>query len=378
VIIKEIKLPFYAKAIFFFIGLLALLALLYIARGIIVPLLFSVIIAIVLHPVVIFFVQLKINRVVARVITLFLTFLVIVAFGTLLFSQASLFSESWPLLVDKFTELLNQAITWASGYFDINPHKIHDWITETRGELINTSSAGIGQTLLGVGSALVVLFLVPVYVFLLLFYHPLLIDFIHKLFGTGNQSQVREIVTQTKTVIQRYLIGLIIEAAIIAALETATLLILGIEYALLLGIIGALLNLIPYIGGIVAVALPMMVALVTKQSGWYAFYVMVIYYIIQLIDNNYIVPKIVASKVKINALFSIIVVIVGNALWGVPGMFLSIPLLAIIKLIFDHIEPLKPWGFLLGDTMPPLLIIKPIFKKKSQRSNHSSISHDEG
>jgi predicted PurR-regulated permease PerM len=378
VIIKEIKLPFYAKAIFFFIGLLALLALLYIARGIIVPLLFSVIIAIVLHPVVIFFVQLKINRVVAIVITLFLTFLVIVAFGTLLFSQASLFSESWPLLVDKFTELLNQAITWASGYFDINPHKIHDWITETRGELINTSSAGIGQTLLGVGSALVVLFLVPVYVFLLLFYHPLLIDFIHKLFGTGNQSQVREIVTQTKTVIQRYLIGLIIEAAIIAALETATLLILGIEYALLLGIIGALLNLIPYIGGIVAVALPMMVALVTKQSGWYAFYVMVIYYIIQLIDNNYIVPKIVASKVKINALFSIIVVIVGNALWGVPGMFLSIPLLAIIKLIFDHIEPLKPWGFLLGDTMPPLLIIKPIFKKKSQRSNHSSISHDEG
>jgi predicted PurR-regulated permease PerM len=378
VIIKEIKLPFYTKAIFFFIGLLALLALLYIARGIIVPLLFSVIIAIVLHPVVIFFVQLKINRVVAIVITLFLTFLVIVAFGTLLFSQASLFSESWPLLVDKFTELLNQAITWASGYFDINPHKIHDWITETRGELINTSSAGIGQTLLGVGSALVVLFLVPVYVFLLLFYHPLLIDFIHKLFGTGNQSQVREIVTQTKTVIQRYLIGLIIEAAIIAALETATLLILGIEYALLLGIIGALLNLIPYIGGIVAVALPMMVALVTKQSGWYAFYVMVIYYIIQLIDNNYIVPKIVASKVKINALFSIIVVIVGNALWGVPGMFLSIPLLAIIKLIFDHIEPLKPWGFLLGDTMPPLLIIKPIFKKKSQRSNHSSISHDEG
>lgn len=375
---KEIKLPFYAKAVFFFIGLLALLALLYIARGIIVPLLFSVIIAIVLHPVVNFFVQLKINRVVAIVITLFLTFLVIVAFGTLLFSQASRFSESWPLLVDKFTELLNQAITWASGYFDINPHKIRDWITETRGELINTSSAGIGQTLLGVGSALVVLFLVPVYIFLLLFYHPLLIDFIHKLFGTVNQSQVREIVTQTKTVIQRYLIGLIIEAAIIAALETATLLILGIEYAILLGIIGALLNLIPYIGGIVAVALPMMVALVTKQSGWYAFYILIIYYIIQLIDNNYIVPKIVASKVKINALFSIIVVIVGNAIWGVPGMFLSIPLLAIVKLIFDHIEPLKPWGFLLGDTMPHLLIIKPIFKKKSQQSTHASTSYDKG
>jgi predicted PurR-regulated permease PerM len=145
-------------------------------------------------------------------------------------------------------------------------------------------------------------------------------------------------------------------------------LILGIDYAILLGVIGALLNVIPYIGGLVSVALPMMVALVTKSSAWYAIYVMAIYYFIQLIDNNYIVPKIVASKVRINALFSIIAVIVGNALWGIPGMFLSIPLLAIIKLIFDHIESLKPWGFLLGDTMPPLLVIKQIFKKPNTKS----------
>ena len=120
---------------------------------------------------------------------------------------------------------------------------------------------------------------------------------------------------------------------------------------------------IPYLGGIVAVALPMMVALVTKDSPMYALYVMIAYYLIQLFDNNYIVPVIVASKVKINAIFSIIVVIAGNALWGIPGMFLSIPILAIVKLICDHIEPLKPWGYLLGDTMPPLLEINKILKK---------------
>jgi predicted PurR-regulated permease PerM len=146
-------------------------------------------------------------------------------------------------------------------------------------------------------------------------------------------------------------------------MDTAALLILGIEYALLLGILGALLNMIPYIGGLVAVAMPMMVALVTKSSLIYVLYVLIAYYIIQLIDNNYIVPIIVASKVKINALFSIIVVIAGNALWGIPGMFISLPILAIIKLICDHIEPLKPWGFLLGDTMPPILEIKTILKK---------------
>ncbi|MDF1517340.1 MAG: AI-2E family transporter, partial [Lutibacter sp.] len=160
-----------------------------------------------------------------------------------------------------------------------------------------------------------------------------------------------------------YLAGLVIEAIIVAILNIAALFALGIEYAILLGIIGALLNVIPYIGGLVAVALPMAVALATKDSGMYALYVLAIYYIIQLIDNNLIVPLIVSSKVKINALFAIIVVFVGNALWGISGMFLSIPLLAIIKVIFDHIEPLKPWGFLLGDTMPENPIIRPIIKK---------------
>ncbi|MDP4208205.1 MAG: AI-2E family transporter [Bacteroidota bacterium] len=207
---------------------------------------------------------------------------------------------------------------------------------------------------------MVILFLIPVYVFMILFYQPLLLEFIHKLFGTNYQSHVSEIVTQTKTLIQRYLTGLAIEALLVAILNIGALLALGIDYAILLGIIGALLNVIPYIGGIVAVALPMMVALATKSTAWYAVYVLVSYYFIQLIDNNYIVPKIVASKVKINAFFSIIAVIAGNALWGIAGMFLSIPLLAIVKLIFDHIEPLKPWGYLLGDTMPSTLKIKPI------------------
>ena len=359
---KDSKFPFLVKVILFFIGLCALLAILYIAKGIIVPLVFAIIIAIVLHPIVNYLVRKKINRLLAIIITLFLTFLVIAGFSTLLFWQASRFSESWPILVDKFTALLNQAITWASGYFDINHQKINDWITNTKGELINTSSAAIGKTLLNVGNMIVVLVLLPVYIFMLLFYHPIILEFIHRLFGTSNQSEVSEIITKTKTVIQRYLIGLVIEAFIIATLNSVALLILGIDYAILLGIIGALLNVIPYIGGIIGVTIFMIIAFVTK-SPVYIIYVIAIYSIIQFVDNHYIVPKIVASKVKINALFAIVVVIAGNALWGIPGMFLSIPLLAIVKLIFDHIESLKPWGFLLGDTMPPLVKIKPIFKK---------------
>jgi len=361
--IDEIKFPFYAKLTIFIIGLIGLVAILYIGKSIIVPLVFAIIMAILLSPVVNFLVRKRINRIVAIFIALFLTFIVIAGFGVLLFSQASRFTDSWPVLVVKFTDIFNDAIIWASGYLDIDPQKIHIWITKTQSEIINTSTTAIGQTLVTIGTGVMIAFLLPLYVFLILYYRPILHDFIRRLFKEGHQSQVSEVVSQIKNVIQRYLVGLIIETFIVAGMQITTLFVLGIEYAILLGIIGALLNLIPYIGGIVAVALPMIVALATKDSAWFAIYVLVIYYIIQLIDNNFIVPYIVASKVKINALFSIIVVLVGNAIWGIPGMFLSIPLLAIVKLIFDHIESMKPWGFLLGDTMPSILKIDPIIKK---------------
>lgn len=360
---EELKVPFYAKVTILLVGIIALLAIMYIAKGIIIPVVFAIIIAIVLHPVVNFMVRLKINRVLAIILTMFLTFLVIAAFGAVFIAQAGRFGESWPVLVEKFTSLLNQNIADAADYFNKDPQKIHDWITKTQGDIINVSTAAIGQTIVILGNGLVVLLLIPFYIFMILFYQPLLVEFIRRLSGANYQSHVRQLVSQIKTVIQRYLVGLVIEAALMAAMNTAALLLLGIEYAFILGILAAVLNVIPYIGGIIAVAMPMMVALVTKPSPWYAFYIMVAYYIIQLIDNHYIVPYIVASKIKINALFSVIIVLVGNALWGIPGMFLSMPILAIIKLICDHIEPLKPWGFLLGDTMPPILKIKKIFSK---------------
>jgi predicted PurR-regulated permease PerM len=351
---RDYILPFYIKASLFFIGLCALIAILYVAQSIIIPLIFAFIIAILLSPVVSLFVRLKVNRILAIAMTLLLTIIIIFACGAFVVSQASLFADSWPTVVEKFTLLLNNTISQAAIYFDVKPQHIHEWINKTQGELINFNGAAVGQTLMSVGGAVAVLFIIPVYIFVILYYQPLLLEFIRRLFADNHQTEVTEIVSQTKTVVQRYLVGLIIEAAIIATLDASALLILGIDYAILLGIIAAFLNMIPYIGGIVAVALPMMVALATKESPWSAVYILISYYVIQLFDNNYVVPKIVASKVKINALFSIIVVLVGNMLWGVPGMFLSIPLLAIIKLIFDHIESLKPWGFLLGDAMPPL------------------------
>jgi predicted PurR-regulated permease PerM len=362
---KELKPPFYAKVTVILIGLFVLTWILFYTQAIIVPLIFSMILAILLHPVVLFFQKLKINRVVSILITLTLAFAILTIVGIFIISQASMFGEAWPKMVEKLTDLLNKLTSWASGYFDISPWKITTWISQAKDELIDIPT--IGHTLISVGSSMFLLILIPVYIFMLLFYQPLLLEFLFRLFGTKNQPQMSEIIQQIKTLIQRYLLGLIIEAVLIAILNSIGLFALGIEYAILIGIIGALLNVIPYLGGIVGVAIPMVIALITKPSPLYPLYVLAVYYFIQLIDNNYIVPMIVASRVKINALVSIITVLAFGALWGIPGMFLSIPITAIIKLIFDHIEHLKPWGFLLGDDIPTIGMIRfPTRRKKSQ------------
>lgn len=347
---NEIKFPISVKAPLIFMGLVALIAVLYIAKGIIIPLVFATIIAIVLHPIVNLFVRIGIYRILAIIITLLLTFAIIAALGLLLFSQASRFTESVPKLVDKFTEILNNTIVYISGHFNLSHKEITVWISQTKDDVLG--SLEIGKTIASIGSVLAFFFLIPVYLFMILFYQPLLVEFFRKAFGRDHRSKVNEVINMIKSLIQSYLVGLLIQVAIISTMYSVGLLILGIKYAIIIGILGAILNLIPYLGSIIAAIIPMVIALVTKTSPWFALLVLALYLFTQFLDNNFITPKIVGSKVKLNALASIIAVIVFAALWGIPGMLLAIPLTAIVKLIFDNIESLQPVGFLLGDTLP--------------------------
>ncbi|MES2513705.1 MAG: AI-2E family transporter [Bacteroidota bacterium] len=348
----KVLLPFYLKVSQILLGLIAFFFILYIGREIIVPLIFSTILAIVLNPVV-NFLNRKINRVVAISITITLSMILLAALFYFIGSQLAMFSDSFPLLKQKFTQLFSDFVHWISDTFNISTYKVKAWIEKTKQEQMKGGGAVIGQTLISVTGTLVVVLLVPIYMFMILFYKPLLLDFIGQCFSSGKRDTVADVLMQTKTLIQSYLTGLLLEALLVATLNSVGLLIIGVDYAILLGIIGAILNLIPYIGGIIAIALPMIMA-ITTQSGGAALAVLGLYIVVQLLDNNFFVPMIVASKVKVNALVSIVVVLIGGALWGVGGMFLSIPLTAIVKVICDRVPSLKPMGFLLGDTMPQI------------------------
>lgn len=362
------KYPFYLKATLIVIGLYFLMVTLYIAQLIVVPLIFAGIIAILLSPLVALLVRIHIPRIIAIVLSILILIAIIGGVILLISLQLVKFGESLPLLLDKSQEALGRFVQWISTTFHMKPSEVNAYIEEAKTGIVDGSKAYLGESLSGIGNGLVVLFLVPVYIFMILYYRPLLLEFIRKVFGKDNKSEVNEVLNSTKGIIQQYLVALFIEAVIVAVLNTLGLMLIGIEYALLFGIIGAVLNFIPYIGGIVAISLPMMLALSTHSASS-AVLVLLVFAIIQFIDNNYILPKLVGSRVKINALVSIVVVIAGGALWGIPGMFLSIPITAIVKVIFDHIDSLKPWGFLLGDSMPPLTNFKlPLLKKVAKSS----------
>ncbi len=348
---KPANTPFFARLSFNMFNLITIFFILYMGRSIIVPLIYATIIAILLNPVVNFLVSKKVPRIAAIALSLLLAIILVSTIVYFISSQASLFSQAFPALKEKFTALSNQIVAWTSHRFNIPTETINKSIDKTRNEAMQNSTALIGQTLSTVTGLLVVVFLLPVYIFMILYYEPLLLEFIRRFFGRSNQEEVGEVLQSGSSVIQNYLVGLMIEAAIIAVLNSLGLIILGIDYAILLGVIGAILNMIPYIGGIIAIAMPMAIALVTK-SVTYSLLVFVIYMVIQFIDNHYIIPKIVASKVRINALVSLVVILIAGAFWGVPGMFLALPLTGIVKVVFDHIEPLNDWGYLLGDKMP--------------------------
>jgi predicted PurR-regulated permease PerM len=342
------KLPFFIRISVVFVGLLAFLTFLYLGRDIIIPIVIATLFAIVFNPLVNKLVKDKFNRTLAISIVVFIALLIIVGSSILFVSQISSFSASFPTLVNKLQTVLDQIILSIRAKLHMSSADIALWFKKIQDTVITNSSAIIGKTIGTIGSTMFFIILIPVYVFMILYYKPLLLDFIRKLYGERNSDQINKIFEKTKTTIQSYLIGLVKQAVIVASLYIITFFILGIPYAVLLGITGALLNIIPFLGAYIAITIFVVIALVTA-SPTTVLLVIIAFIVIHAIDNMYIVPKIIASQVRLNALISLTAVLAGNAIWGIPGMFLSIPLAALIKVVSDHISSLEPWGYVMGD-----------------------------
>jgi predicted PurR-regulated permease PerM len=341
-------LPFYLKATVILFGLILLVYILNALSGIFIPIAFAGLLAILLNPLFNWMCRPWLPRAISVVLTVLIGITCVAAIFYLIGSQLAQFSDSIPVLKVRIKALLDSGETWVNVKFGVTTDKQIAFVKNA----IDSGHSSIGSTIGTFFGSLSLVLLLPTYTFMLLFYKTLILNFIYEVFAEEHYKKVGEVLTQTKNAIQSYMIGLLIELVIVAVLNSAALLILGVKYAILLGVLGAVLNMLPVVGGIIAILLPVLIATVTKDGFSTQLGVIVAYMVIQFIDNNLIFPRFVSIKVQINALISLIAVFLGNALWGIPGMFLSLPLIAVVKIICDRIDELKPWGKLLGDAVP--------------------------
>ena len=341
-----VRLPTYAKVPLVGLGLALLVFTVHIAGEIIFPLGFAGIFAVLLHPIERWLRAHRMPRLLAIGLTVLLGVVAVLGLVFFVSAEAAQLGEQMPLFKSKLLSSLHQLEGWLHARFGVTNQKMNDWLNEGAGRLTGLA----GGTLSALTRLLVVLALVPVYVFLLLLYQDLLVAFLTQVFsGRRRSAGVAEVLQESKATIQSYMVGLLIEGSIVSALNVTALLVLGVPYALLLGVLGGLVNFIPYVGGAVAILLPTLMAFVTQEGYGTALGVVGLYVVIQFIDNHLLIPRIVASKVKVNALVAIVGVLVGNAIGGVAGMFLALPTIAVLKIVCDRIPALKPWGLVLGD-----------------------------
>jgi predicted PurR-regulated permease PerM len=340
--------PFYIQSTAVLFGLILVVYVFAQLADILVPLAFAAFLAVLLNPLCNRLQRYGIPKVFSIIIAMLVMILSVATVFYFLSTQIIQFGDSLPALKQKLGDITVDLKHWVSSTFGVAVKKQDQMIKDA----LNNSQAMVGKTLGGVLGSLAIIFLLPVYIFLMLLYKTLIVNFLFEVFAEENSKKVSDVLSETKGAIQSYIVGLLIEMIIVAAMNSTALLLLGVKYGILIGCIGAILNLIPYLGGIIAIALPVLMATVTKDGYTTQLGVIGAYIVIQFIDNNILVPRIVSSKVQINALMSIVVVLLGNQLWGISGMFLSIPFVAVLKIIFDRIDELKPWGKLLGDNIP--------------------------
>lgn len=311
-------------------------------RQLLVPLFFAVLLAYAIYPAAAKMEGIGIPRILTNLILIFSVILLVAAsiFGFVVLTAS--FSEDLPQIKDQLTENIEAFKQTAENLFGISESHLSEFTggLEDAGQYINEFFTATANTALIIG-------LIPVYTFLLLFYRNKFRVFISKVLASKYESIVQKIADQAATVVPKYMKGLFLVCLILVVINSAGFYIIGIEYSLLLGIIAAFFNLIPYLGTVIGYGLVFLFVLVT-QSPTLALWVAAQFMVVQFFENNILTPNITGSYVQINPLVTIISLIAGGMIWGLPGMFMIIPYLAILKIFCENIPRLNSYSYLLG------------------------------
>lgn len=345
---QEIRYPFYARLAFILLIIVLITYLLTIGKGIFVPLLFSLLLAFLLYqPSKYLEKRLRIRKEWAALISL--TGFVILVGSMLYFItfQVLEFSGDLPLLQQKTTDWIDTTQQWIIKEYHIDSGQQLEYLHNFTTQLLTFITNSLGAIFIGVGEFIFWMVLVFIYTFFIMSHRTLLLNFILRLFPLQNRKRVKIAVMETRNVTNYYLQGLLIEFMVISAANSLMFYLVGVKYALLLGVLTALLNIIPYLGIVIGCLLTGLVTL-THGSPFLALQAVAFLFLLHVLDANILLPRIIGMRMKMNSLITIISVLIGSVIWGISGMFLAIPLCAMLKIIFDNVQGLEPWGMLMG------------------------------
>jgi len=349
------QLPFFVKLAAILLSIVLVGYLVYIGQPLLSPLLFAFLFSMMLLPVNRVLEKIHVPRSLAVLISIVLFIAVLLAVLYFVASQVRVMAGDWPALQQQLNITLQQLQEWLHEHLHMKIQSREDLIQIATQNI--SSSAIIGHTVVSISTTLLFIIFIPIYMFLLLYYRRLLTRFLMQLFKEPHRPQVHATLRQIERVVKRYVLGLLMEIVAIAILLGSIFWILGIPYAWLLAVITAILNIIPYVGIYSSLVL---CTLITFASGSISktLALVITMVAVHTFDANFLMPRIVGSQVKINVLITIIGVVIGEMMWGIAGMFLAIPTIAIMKIVFDQIESMQAWSILLSDDTRPMQVKK--------------------
>lgn len=351
----------------------------YVGHGVLVPIYFSILLSILLLPITILLEKCYFPSTLANFIAVILALALIAGIVYFLSSQMAGFLNDVSSIREHLAEHITKLQNFVEEKLHISSSQQKALIDNAREGVKHSGGQYIGQTFLTVSETVVLIILVATYSFLILCYRHLIKRFLFAVFSTQHKERVQHVLLESKQIIQKYMTGLLIEMAIVATCNSIVLLLIGVKYAIFLGVFAAVLNIIPYVGLFTGLGFTVLVTLGNSSSMNSIIWIIISMETIHFLDANFLMTKIVGSKVKINALMTIVGVVIGGSLIGLPGIFLALPTIAILNVIFSQIDSLKPWSILLSDdreNIPQKRILKHLQKIRGEKKLTTGILPD--
>lgn len=344
----QIKQPVYFRLVIILLGIVLIVTIMREAKSILVPLLISGLFAILVSPFTSWQEKKGVPPLLAVASSLVALFAFISGAVYFFYNQIIGFSRDLGALERRVGELVGSLNEFTAEHFEGTVPISMDNFQSTIFKHLYENMDSLTQGIIATAGTLTMVFIMPVYIFLFLYFRNFLMEFMKRAFSDHHKETVIRIMHKVKDVVQNYIKGMFVVICILAVLNSIALFSLGIKHALLFAVFAAFLNVIPFLGPFIGATLPIFFALLTKNSLWYPIGVFLAFYVIQLAESNIFTPKIVGGKVSMNPLMTIIALFVGNFIWGLAGMVLFIPGMAVLKVIFDEIDGMEAYGFLLG------------------------------